>query len=47
MHIISKEGIEVDRGSLWVLTENRTLRLVDDDQFATTELSTEFVEVKI
>lgn len=47
IQLTSKEGIEVDRGSLWIQKDKKELILVDDDQYATTELSTEFVEVKI
>ena len=41
--VISIEGIEVDAGSLWELKEG-LLVLVDDDQYATHELTIEFME---
>lgn len=43
--ITSIEGIEVDAGSLWVLTTDRkTLLLDDEDQYATMLLSEDFEE---
>lgn len=35
--IVSREGIEVESGSLWELKENQ-LVLVDDDQYASADL---------
>ncbi|WP_417237183.1 MULTISPECIES: hypothetical protein [Flavobacteriaceae] len=41
--VISKEGIEVEAQSLWQL-KNQILVLVDDDQYATHDLTVEFAE---
>lgn len=43
--VISKEGIEVEAQSLWQL-KNQTLVLVDDDQYATHDVTVEFAETK-
>lgn len=40
--INSIEGIEVDEGSLWFLTNNNLLVLVDDDQYVSCKLD-EFI----
>lgn len=42
--LISIEGIEVEAGSLWERDTNNILILVDDDQYASSQLDNNFEE---
>ena len=39
--VVSIEGVQVDAGSLWILSE--VLTLIDDDQYVTHDLTDAFV----
>lgn len=48
LSITSNEGIEIDAGALWLLNQDTgMLVLVDEDEYITSPITADFVEVEI